>query len=234
MSAIRHVPVRAVVFDLDGTLADTERLSDLAWTEVLARRGYAAGPADFAALVGRPVAANLAHFAARVELGDPVVFRAEVREVFLALVAADLRLHDDAVDALRALAGEGVAVGVATSSTREHAARVLAAGGLEGLVGAVVAAEDVERHKPDPAPYLEALRRLDVPPGAASAVEDTPVGAASARAAGAWTVAVRRAHAVPELAEAADVVVDLVTVEVLRSRPVGTTQGHHGAPGSRA
>ena len=221
MSASGHVPVRAVVFDLDGTLADTERLSDLAWSEVLARRGYTATPADFAAVVGRPVAANLAHFATRVEIGDPDAFRAEVRASFLGLVASDLRLHEDAAGSLRALAADGVAVGVATSSTREHAARVLATGGLEAVVAVVVAAEDVARHKPDPAPYLEALRRLGVPPEAASAVEDTPVGATSARAAGAWTIAVRRAHAVPELDLAADVVVDVVTVDVLRTRPGG-------------
>ncbi len=222
MNARSVVPVQAVVFDLDGTLADTERLSDLAWREVLARRGYAATPADFAALVGRPVAANLAHFAERVEIGDPEAFRAEVRTAFLALVATDLRLHADAVGALRALAAEGVAVAIATSSTRDHAARVLAAGDLERLVGTVVAAEDVVRHKPEPDPYLEALRRLGVPPALAAAVEDTPVGAASARAAGAWTVAVRRAHAVPELADAAHVVVDAVSVEVLRARPAGS------------
>ncbi len=214
------VRVRAVVFDLDGTLADTERLSDLAWSEVLGRRGYVATPADFSALVGRPVAANLAHFAARVELGDVDAFRREVREAFLALVAADLRLHADAVGALRELAADGVAVGIATSSTREHAERVLSAGGLTGLVGAVIAAEDVERHKPAPDPYLEALRRLAVHAPLAAAVEDTPVGAASARAAGTWTVAVRRAHAVPELADHADIVVDVVSASVLRERPV--------------
>ncbi|MGA1775141.1 MAG: HAD family hydrolase, partial [Nitriliruptoraceae bacterium] len=160
MSGAAGIPVRAVVFDLDGTLADTERLSDRAWAEVLARRGYTATPEDFAALVGRPVAANLAHFAARVELGDPVGLRAEVRAAFLGLVAVDLRLHDDAVGALRTLAGEGVAVGVATAAPREHADRGLAAGGLTGVVAAVVAAADVARHQPDPAPYREALRRL--------------------------------------------------------------------------
>jgi len=219
------VPVRAVVFDLDGTLADTERLSDLAWSRALASRGYRATPEDFAALVGRPVGANLAHFAARVELGDPVVFRAEVHEAFLALIATDLRLHEDATTSLRALAAEGVAVAVATSSTRGHATRVLAAGGLDAIVREVVAAEDVTRHKPDPAPYLEACRRLGVPVALAAAVEDTPVGATSARAAGAWTVGVRRAHAVPELALAAHVVVDELSADLLRVRPMDPDAG---------
>lgn len=224
------VAVRAVVFDLDGTLADTERLSDLAWGAVLARRGYTATPSDFAALVGRTVAANLAHFAARVDLGDPVRFRAEVREVFLGLVATDLRLHEDAVTTLAVLASDGLPIAVATSSTREHATRVLAAGDLGRLVTTVVAAEDVEHHKPDPAPYREACRRLGVDPGFVTAVEDTPVGAASARGAGAWTVAVRRAHAAPDLADHADVVVDRLSPAVLRSRPA--TPPDRGAIGA--
>jgi HAD superfamily hydrolase (TIGR01509 family) len=211
--------VEAVVFDLDGTLADTERLSDLAWSAALERRGYRPTPEDFSSLVGRPVGANLAHFAARVELGDVVAFRAEVHEAFLDLVATDLRMHADTVGSLRTLAAEGVAIAVATSSTRAHATRVLAGGDLARFVPVVVAAEDVDRHKPDPAPYLEACRRLGVPAHLAAAVEDSPVGAASARAAGAWTVGVRRVHAVPELARYAHVVVDAVTPELLRTRP---------------
>lgn len=215
------IPVRAVVFDLDGTLADTERLSDLAWTAALQRRGYHPTRDDFSALVGRPLAANLAHFSDRVALGDLTVFRAEVHEAFLALVATDLRLHEDTVGSLQRLASDGVPVAVATSSTREHATRVLATGGLDRLLDVVVVAEDVQRLKPDPAPYLEACRRLGVPSDLVAAVEDSPVGAASARASGAWTVGIRRVHAVPELALHAHVVVDEVTPELLRMRPAG-------------
>lgn len=204
-----------VVFDCDGTIADTERLSDIAWREALQRRGYPADASDFAALVGRPFAHNWAHFSARADLGDVDAFRADVRTRFQELFATDLELHDDAVGVIRELVRRGVAVAVASSSSREHVERVLDRAGLVREITVTVCSDDVTEHKPLPAPYLEACRRLGIAPLRSSAVEDTTVGATSARAAGLFTVAVRRAHAAPDLAAHADRTVDLLTLEDL-------------------
>jgi HAD superfamily hydrolase (TIGR01509 family) len=212
---VTHELPEGVVFDCDGTLADTERLSDIAWREALQRRGYPADASDFAALVGRPFAQNWAYFSVRADLGDMDAFRADVRVRFQELFDVDLDLHEDAVAVVRQLVQRGVPVAVASSSSRAHVERVIDRAGLSRELTVLVGSEDVTEHKPLPAPYLEACRRLGIAPARSSAVEDTTVGATSARAAGLFTVAVRRAHAAPDLAAHADRTVDLLTLEDL-------------------
>jgi HAD superfamily hydrolase (TIGR01509 family) len=210
----------AVVFDCDGTLADTESLSDQAWRESLAAHGYEPTDADFQAVIGHPFPQNWAYFSARIDLGDQATFRSRLRGRFRELFERDLELHDDAVDTLRQLAAAGVPIAVASSSSHEHVLRVLDRGDLTGLVGAVVGADDVPLHKPDPTPYVLAARQLGIEAARCSAVEDTAVGVASAVAAGMFTVAVVRSHAHPEALAEAHRVVDEVTVESLL-RPAG-------------
>jgi sugar-phosphatase len=102
---------------------------------------------------------------------------------------------------------------VVTSGTRIVArARMAAAGLREPPV--LITAEDVPAGKPDPAPYLVAAARLDLDPADCLAVEDSPVGLASARAAGCVTVAVATTHRRHEL-DADIVVTDLSCVEIV-------------------
>lgn len=203
---------QAVVFDCDGTLADTESLSDRAWTELLAVHGYTPTTADFQAVVGHPFAHNWEHFSALVDLGDQAGFRRRLRARFGELFDAELELHHDAVDTLRELADAGVAIAVASSSSHAHVDRVLARGELTDVVRAVVGADDVTEHKPLPAPYLAAADALGVAPERCVAVEDTGVGVAAAVAAGMYTVAVLRAHQSAEDLRAAHRIVPRVSV----------------------
>jgi HAD superfamily hydrolase (TIGR01509 family) len=201
----------AVAFDCDGTIADTESLSEIAWSEVLRSRGVRWTDADFHALVGRPFAANWAHFSTRADLGDMDAFRGEIRARFRELFDERLEIFDDVVTTMREVAAMGIGIAVVSSSTRDHIDRVLDRAGVVDLVATVVASGDTHAHKPEPDPYLAACERLGVAPVRVAGVEDTPTGARSSRAAGLWTVAVRRAHAVPELADHAHVVVDRLT-----------------------
>ncbi len=208
-----------VVFDCDGTLADTEALSDRAWTASLAEHGYVPTEADFRELVGYPFPENWAYFVDRVDLGDRERFRLGLRERYVALFETDLELHDDAVGTLKELAGFGVPIGVASSSTRSSVHRVLDRAGVRDLVRVVVGADDVVDHKPSPEPYLRAAEALALDPRRCSAVEDTPVGVRSARAAGMFTVAVVRAHGDAMRLAEADRIVDEVTVAALLADP---------------
>jgi HAD superfamily hydrolase (TIGR01509 family) len=202
----------AVVFDCDGTLADTESISDRAWAETLGTYGYRPTGDDFRAVLGHPFAQNWDYFAQRVDLGDQRRFRAALRTRFGELFDRQLELHDDALGTLRSLADAGVPIAVASSSTHAHVDRVLARGGVGDAVRAVIGADDVDEHKPAPAPYLAAAAALGMAPQRCVAVEDTAVGVASAAAAGMFTVAVLRDHQSREDLAAADRIVEAVTV----------------------
>lgn len=104
-----------------------------------------------------------------------------------------------------------------TSSSRRHLDRVFALG-VGDLFDVSVAAEDTDRHKPEPAPYLEAARRLGVPAAACTAIEDSPVGVAAAVAAGMRTIAVVRNSIDPAMLADAAAVVDRVTIEAILDR----------------
>jgi HAD superfamily hydrolase (TIGR01509 family) len=206
----------AVAFDCDGTIADTESLSEIAWSEVLESRGIRWTAEDFATLVGRPFAANWEHFSRRGELGDVDVFRSEIRARFRELFDAGLEVHEDAVTVMREAAALGVRIAVVSSSTRDHIERVLERAEVTDLVAHIVASGDTLEHKPEPGPYLAACDRLGVDPTRTVGIEDTPTGARSSRAAGLWTVGVRRTHAVPALTDHAHVVVGTLRLQDLR------------------
>ena len=201
----------AVLFDCDGTLADTEPISDRAWQDVLAGYGYTITEQDVQSVVGQPFAASYAHYAAKVDLEEPGRIRARLRERFVARFESEMSLHRDAVDTLLRLVVDGTPVAVVSSSSREHVARVLAWGELEAAVPLIVAAEDVDEHKPAPEPYLLAASQLGVEPSGCTVVEDTSVGIASGLTAGCFVVGVRRAHNDGRSLAAAHRVVDEVT-----------------------
>ena len=92
---------------------------------------------------------------------------------------------------LEALAARGTPIAIASNSTRAFVERVLDVSGLPlGGVGAVVTVEDVANPKPAPDIYLAACRALGAPPARSAAVEDSPPGVLSARAAGLYVIAV--------------------------------------------
>lgn len=227
IDAAGHGLPDGVVFDCDGTIADTESISDRAWTQTLQEYGYRPTSQDFAAVIGHPFPQNFAYYRDRVDLGDQQVFRARLRERFLAAFDRELHVHVDAVETIRALHGAAIPIAVASSSGHDHVVRVLQRASLGDQVTAIVGADDVTRHKPDPLPYLTAAEAIGVAPSDCTAVEDTPVGLASALAAGMFTVGIVRAHGSPEGLSQAHRVVDCLSPEVLeptaayRARRVG-------------
>jgi len=107
----------------------------------------------------------------------------------LAAYDEDLPLIDGAQAAVRRLARD-FRLAVASSSNRALIDEVLRAAGLEQCFAATVSSEEVTRGKPAPDVYLEAARRLDVPPERCAAVEDSHGGIRSAKAAGMRVLAI--------------------------------------------
>ncbi|HET9123702.1 MAG TPA: HAD family phosphatase [Solirubrobacteraceae bacterium] len=181
---------RAIVFDCDGLLVDTEGCWTLAETELFRARGLTFAAADKEALIGVAVPAACAFLA---ELFDDGSSAEQIERELLIRVAEIVgeegRAMAGAVE-LMALALERLPTAVASNSPRALLDQALAVGGFAGLPAVTVAADEVRRPKPAPDLYLTACARLGVDPPEALAVEDSAPGIRAASAAGMRTVGV--------------------------------------------
>lgn len=181
----------AVLFDLDGTLADTVELILRSYRHTMkVHRGEALPDALWLAGIGTRLRDQLASFARDDEEAERMAetYSAYQRTIHDELVAP----FPGAVDVVRALRAAGAAVGVVTSKRRGMAERTLERCGMAGLYDVLVGADDVVRGKPDPEPVLLALRLLGLETAAGSTlmVGDAPFDVRAGRAAGTRTAAV--------------------------------------------
>ncbi|MEU1482059.1 HAD family phosphatase [Streptomyces sp. NPDC005760] len=175
-------PPAAVVFDCDGTLMDTEPCADAARGAVFARRGRAYDEGAREALIGLSMAQG-GEVMARLLGGSAPQLAEELAQELLAAVADGARPMPGATDVVARLAAR-VPVAVASNGPRALLDKSLAHGGLSHWLPVTISGDDVAQPKPDPACYLAACAALGVDPGSALAVEDSPVGARAAHAAG--------------------------------------------------
>lgn len=203
---------KVALFDLDGTLVDTEPRSRAAWAMLFAAHGVPVEPHTLDAFAGRPgkeaIGAHLAAFPGRTAKGL-------YTEALAYSARPDMphaRPVPGAVDLLTRLRAAGVPMAVVTSGTKEYAHKELAALGVLDLLDALVTADDVERGKPDPEGCLLACTLLGTRPEHAVVFEDAPAGVTAARKAGAFCVAVTVTQPATALADADRVIPDLTGV----------------------
>ncbi|MGL6096163.1 MAG: HAD family hydrolase, partial [Fimbriiglobus sp.] len=178
----------ALIFDCDGTLADTMPIHFRAWTAVLGRHGIPFPEPRFYALGGMPTA-RITRLLAD-EQGVPV---SDVDGMVHEKEAAFLeRLHEvAAVGPVVRVADwyrSRLPMAVASGGYRDVVRQTLAAIGVADWFRAVVCAEDTVRHKPEPDVFLEAARRLGADPARCVVFEDTDIGLEAARRAGTYEV----------------------------------------------
>ncbi len=207
---------RPVVFDCDGVLVDSEELGWAALDTVLDRYGATAEPEDKAVLAGTSWATDYEYFSERVDLPDIYALSDELSVVMADLFQRKLEAFEDAIDTLDALRIRGVSVAVASNFNRARLDVSLAATHLADFFEYSVAGDEVPHLKPAPDIYMRAAELLSVEASQCVAVEDTPDGITSAKAAGMRVVAVeRREHTLEELSEADAVVPRLTPITVL-------------------
>jgi HAD superfamily hydrolase (TIGR01509 family) len=185
-----HRP-RAVVFDLDGTLADNMHWHARAFDEFVRRHGLPALTVDMRRRIdGKRNREIMPILFDRALPGDELeALAAEKEEAYRRLSHGALQPTRGLLRLLDALARHGVPAAVATSAPRLNVEHTLGELGLRDRFAAVALSDEVPRGKPFPDVYLQAARALAVEAGACLAFEDAPVGVVAARRAGMGCIA---------------------------------------------
>ena len=200
-------PIRAVVFDLDGLMFDTEALFFRVAAEMLTARGKRFTPEIMRTMIGRRAVEAGQSFKTLAGLEEPVEdLMAEARPRFFAEMDAAVHPTPGLFVLLDHLEG-AAAPGGGDLVAREYAERLLRTHRLRDRFAFVLASEDVTRGKPDPEIYRAAAERFGLPPRSVLVLEDSVAGLASARGAGTFAVGVPHEHSPAEGLRDADLIV---------------------------
>ena len=186
--------LRALLFDLDGTLAETDSVHHPTWAELLKPHGYDVDWAFYQERIsGRLNPDIVAEFLPDLseEEGRAMI---EAKEADFRERAAGLEPLPGLVSFIGRGRDRGLEIALVTNAPKENVLAVLGALGLDEAFDPVVLADEVGVGKPDPAPYLAALDALGVRAGETLAFEDSPSGIAASVAAGIPTVGVASTH----------------------------------------
>jgi beta-phosphoglucomutase len=197
MNGLSLPPFRAAILDMDGLVVDSEPTYCEAWQRAAAEQGCLLSEAFLLGLFGRH--ADAVEAALRGELGaafERESFYRSAEQHWLDHLENHGLNRMPGLEALLAVFRQrGVPYALATNSDAPYARLCLRHAGLEAEFGLVVTRDQVRQGKPAPDVFLEAARRLGVPPEQCLALEDSATGLAAARAAGTITVLVQRREA---------------------------------------
>lgn len=190
--------IRAIIFDFDGVLFDSEPVRFRAGAQALAEIGVTLRWEEFSRCwLGRPEEAGL-----RAVLGDRFAAEGprvlERRNAIYEQRLEDVQPFADAGRFLRRVP-QGIRLAIATGSRRSEVEGILWRAVMTQSFQTIVTAEDYTRPKPAPDPFQVAARLLQLSPASCLVVEDSPAGVAAAQAAGMPVVAVERGQEVPGL-----------------------------------
>ncbi|MEE0612967.1 HAD family phosphatase [Collinsella stercoris] len=183
--------MQTVIFDMDGTLIDTERVSQSSWCRAASDLGITLSSEILHAFVGCSI--PNAKEIINAEFGDPDLTERLFEHqagIFMEAMERDLELKPGAAEAIAAAKERGLGVALATSSGREYSTNNMTRFGLMDSFDVTVFKEDIENHKPAPDVYLVAAERLGVDPAQCIAVEDSFNGVRAGAAAGMHVVMV--------------------------------------------
>lgn len=181
---------RALLFDLDGTLSDTDALHSPAWLNLLARHGFEADEEFYKTRIsGRSNAVIIRELLPHLTDGE-VQTVIDAKEADFRDLATDLEPLPGLLDFMEEGRRRGMKIALVTNAPGDNVPFVLAVLGVEEYFDEVVLADEIGAGKPDPAPYAAALHKLGLAPEEAVAFEDSASGISSATGAGISTVGI--------------------------------------------
>lgn len=212
--------VRALLWDLDGVVADTAPFHFMAWQHTARDRGIDFTEADFRQTFGKR---NPEIIAEKIDADMPPdeadAFAQRKEEVFRRLAGEGAQLFPGVLDLLHGARAAGWRTAIASSTPADNIELLTRSLAIAGLFDAIVSDRDVSQGKPDPECFLTAAAHLGAPPQRCVVIEDAMAGVEAAGNAGMKCIAVTNTHPAERL-ERADLVVtslEEVTVERLDS-----------------
>ncbi len=194
------MPIRALIFDFDGLMVDTETPALQSWQEIYAEYGVTLNVHDWAATLGANAGFDAhAHLVSLLRERDPLLAERVIaeREAILArrqarkdALSADQPLLPGVAELLAEACAASLPCAVASSSSRRWVEGWLRRLDVYHAFATVVTADDVVATKPAPDLFLTAAARLGLPPASCLVLEDSPNGIRAARAAGCPVVAI--------------------------------------------
>jgi beta-phosphoglucomutase family hydrolase len=210
--------IAAVIWDMDGVLADTAPHHLLAWQETFAKRGINFTEADFKRGFGiRNDAIIKNTLGEQLTEAEIETIAREKEATFRRIIGKDVKPLPGALELLQALYDQGIRMAIASSTTIENIHLIIGSLGIKKYFKAVVTGHDVTEGKPSPQVFLLAAKRLGAEPKNCIVFEDAVAGVKAAKSAGMYCVAVANTHPREKLKEA-DLIVEtleMVTVKDL-------------------
>lgn len=199
---------KAVIWDMDGVIADTAPYHFRAWQEVFQKRGSSFTEDDFKHHFGQRNDTII-----RNTLGNELspseieIIAADKEQNYRQRVKKNIRALPGAIRLIKSLEKYGFAQALASSAPVENIRLVLRGLGIESFFQAIVSGREVKEGKPSPQVFLLAAKRLGIKPQNCIAIEDAVAGVAAAKGGGMRCIAVTNTHPKATLREA-DLVVD--------------------------
>jgi beta-phosphoglucomutase family hydrolase len=185
--------VEALIFDCDGTLADTMPLHFVAWQNVMTKYGFVFDEDLFYSLGGQPTELIVANLAKEQDIDVDVMKVTQEKESAFVELIEQVEPIAPVIEVANAYYGI-LPMGVGSGGQREVVNLILKSLSIESIFDCVVGSEDTELHKPEPDVFLEVASRLKVEPSKCLVYEDADLGVEAARRAGMKCFDVREVH----------------------------------------
>ena len=194
---------KAIIFDMDGVIIDSEPLHEKAQRIVFSQYELSVPSTVFSAFKGKTEADVFGHVVEtyadnRVDASELIALKHDVYSQLM----GELQLIDGAKALIERLVERGVPLGLTTSATRRDQQRTFALFDLHAFFNVVVTADDVTNPKPDPEPYLTTARRLDIAPDSCLVIEDSTHGVLAAQRAGCTVIGLPTSFSTERLMQA--------------------------------
>ena len=193
--------IKAVIFDMDGVICDTNPFHSIAFKHFFRKRGLNPNEAEYANhMYGKNNRYIFNYFLDRLISSEELIaFENEKEQGFRDIYKDHIQCIKGWNSFLMYLLNQQVKVGVATSAPRANMDLILDGLNVKSHFNSLMASEDVRQHKPNPEVYLESAKRLEVDPKNCLVFEDSHSGITAAKRAGMQVVAVLSSHEKGEL-----------------------------------